>query len=61
MAAAAVVGVIGAIEAYLNVRSDGGRNDGEIVAFDAGKARIIGPSITSAGRRFHLNLVRVTF
>ena len=61
LAAAGAVAVIGAVEAYLKARGGGGPDDGEILAVDVGSARLVGPSVSSAGSRLHLNLVRVTF
>jgi len=61
LVAAGVIAVIGAVEAYFKARGGGGSDDGEIMGVDVGKARILGPSVSSQGFRLNLNLVRVTF
>ncbi|MBT8398575.1 MAG: hypothetical protein HKO53_11360 [Gemmatimonadetes bacterium] len=58
LVAAGAVALIGAVEAYLKARGGG---DEELMSADVGVARVLGPSLSSAGTRIHLNLVRVTF
>jgi tetratricopeptide (TPR) repeat protein len=61
LVAAGVVTLVGAIEAYFNVRGSGDEVDGELVSFDAGGARIVGPTVAAKGTRLHINLVKVAF
>jgi tetratricopeptide (TPR) repeat protein len=61
LVAAGVVTLVGAIEAFVNVGRSGPEEDEEMVAFDAGKTRIVGPSVAQVGNRLQLSLVRVTW
>jgi tetratricopeptide (TPR) repeat protein len=59
--AAGVVSLIGAVEAFLNVRGDGPGGDGELLSVDVGNARIGVPSLTATGPRLKVSLIKVTF
>jgi len=59
--AAGVVSVAGAIEAFLKVRGDGSGPDGDLLSVDVGNARIGAPSISAAGPRLSVSLLKVTF
>jgi tetratricopeptide (TPR) repeat protein len=59
--AAGAVTLIGAIEAFLKVRRGESDENGDLVAFNVGKARIVGPSVSAEGPRLNLSLFRVTF
>jgi tetratricopeptide (TPR) repeat protein len=64
LAAAGVVAVIGAVEAYFKAKRPGfgdPGDPGEIVAMKVGPARVIGPSLSVQGPRVNLNLLRVIF
>ncbi|MFH1764056.1 MAG: tetratricopeptide repeat protein [Gemmatimonadota bacterium] len=61
LAAAGVVAVIGAVEAYFKAKRPEPGDSGEIVALDVGPARVLVPSLSARGPRLNLNLVRVTF
>ncbi len=61
LAAAGVVTVIGAIEAYFKAKRPGFGDPGEILAMEVGPARVIGPSLSVQGPRVNLNLLRVIF
>ncbi len=59
--AAGVVTVIGAVEAFLKVRRGDSGGNGELVTFNVGKARFVGPSVFAEGPRLNVSLFRVTF
>ena len=61
LAAAGVIAVVGAIEAYFKAKAPQFGDVGEIVAMDLGRARVMGPSLSAKGPRLNLNFVRVTF
>jgi len=59
--AAGVVTVIGAVEAFIKVRRGDSGADGDLIAINVGKARVVGPSVYAEGPRLNLSLFRVTF
>ena len=59
--AAGVVTLIGAVEAFLKVRRGDSSGNGDLVAINVGKARVVGPSVFAVGPRLNLSLFRVTF
>jgi len=61
LAAAGVVMVIGAVEAYFKAKRPVSADPEETVGLNVGPARVSGPSFSVVGLRVKLNLVRVTF
>jgi tetratricopeptide (TPR) repeat protein len=62
LAAAGVVALVGAVEAYFKAKRPLSLSEpGEVVGVDVGSARVSGLSISASGPRLNLNLLRVTF
>jgi len=61
LAAAGVVAVAGAVEAFFRARGRRTRQVGTLVAMEIGGTRLTGPSLSANGPRLHLSLVQITF
>jgi tetratricopeptide (TPR) repeat protein len=59
--AAGVIGLVGAVEAFLHVRGSDGTSDGAPLAVDVGPAWILGPTVSAEGPRLTVRLVQVKF
>ena len=60
LGAAAAIGVIGAIEAFMNARGRAGPGDG-FASFEIGGARVRGPTLSRGPGGLDLGLARLTF
>lgn len=60
LGAAAAIGVIGAIEAFMNARGRAGPGEG-LASFEIGGARVGGPTLTHRSSGLDIGLARLTF
>lgn len=58
---AAVVTVVGAVEAFIKAKRMRFGQSMESASLDLGSARLVAPSVTARGRNLDLNLIRVSF